>query len=124
MPITTNARSSEWQRAKASGPALFAWRRSMGLNRATFAGLANVSERSLATYEKHTHLPKIARPQVTEAVRLVRALQEIVPAQNLSEWLRTPNPGFDGRKPWSLIRSGERDLIWSMIHQTQQGAFA
>ena len=124
MPTTVKAKSSPWQLAKASGPALFAWRRSVGLNRATFAGLANFSERSLATYEKHKHLPKIARPQVTEAVRLVKALQELVPAQDLSEWLRTPNSGFDGRKPWSLIRSGERDVIWSMIHQTQQAAFA
>jgi uncharacterized protein (DUF2384 family) len=57
-------------------------------------------------------------------VRLVKALLDIIPADELPQWLQTPNPGFDGRTPWRLIENGERDIIWQMIHQTQQGAFA
>lgn len=113
-----------WQNAKESGLALYSWRRSIGLNRATFAQLANFSERTLATYEKHKKLPAKARPQVTEAVRLVKALLQIIPADELPKWLQTPNPGFNGKKPWTLIQNGERDLLWAMIHQTQQGTFA
>lgn len=113
-----------WQRAKESGTALYSWRRSLGLNRGTFARIANFSERTLATYEKHQKFPVAVRPQVTEAVRLVKALLEIIPAENLSAWLQTPNPGFGGRKPWTLIQNGERDVIWEMIHQTRFGAFA
>jgi len=88
------------------------------------ARIANFSERTLATYEKHEKFPVAVRPQVTEAVRLVKALLEIIPAENLSAWLQTPNPGFGGRKPWTLIQNGERDVIWEMIHQTRFGAFA
>ena len=113
-----------WQSAPSAGPALFAWRRSVGLNRPTFARLARLSERTLATYEKHAHLPAAVQAQVTEAVRLVGALLEIIPARALSGWLQTPNPGFDGRMPWALIEAGERDLLWEMIHQTRHGAFA
>ncbi|RFC52497.1 MAG: Protein of unknown function (DUF2384) [Verrucomicrobia bacterium] len=113
-----------WQRARESGIALYSWRRSLGLNRGTFAGIANVSERSLATYEKQDEFPVSVRPQVTEAVRLVKALLEIIPARDLPAWLQTPNPGFTGRKPWTLIQQGERDIIWEMIHQTRYGAFA
>jgi len=113
-----------WQRARESGTALYSWRRAVGLNREMFAQLANFSERSLATYEKHRRLPAAIRPQVNEAVRLVKALLEIIPASDLPKWLQTPNPGFGGRRPWTLIHRGEKDLLWQMIHQTRQGAFA
>lgn len=113
-----------WQQARQNGRALYAWRRSVGLNRAVFARLANFSERSLATYEKQEQLPEVVRPQINEAVRLVKALLEIIPAAGLAAWLREPNSGFGGQAPWALIQQGERDLLWRMIHQTQQGAFA
>lgn len=123
MP-TTQEKPATWQQARTSGRALYSWRRHVGLNRGTFAGLANFSERTLATYEKHKTLPATVRPQVNEAVRLVNALLEIIPAGDLPTWLKAPNPGFGGQKPWTLIQKGERDVIWRMIHQTQQGAFA
>lgn len=113
-----------WKNAKKSGPGLYLWRRAAGLNRPTFAKLANFSERSLATYESRKQLPKTIRPQVNEAARLVEALLELVPGDSLTGWLRTPNPGFGGHTPWALIMRGERDIIWAMIHQTRQGAFA
>jgi len=124
MSLELKSKPASRQQVRNSGIYLFQWRRSHGLNRATFAGLANFSERTLATYEKRQQLPVFIRPQVNEAVRLVQALQEIIPIEKLPEWLRTPNPGFGGRKPWTLIRNGERDVIWKMIHQTRQGSFA
>ena len=124
MGTTSSTKPASWKQAKESGTALFSWRRSIGLSRATFAQLVNFSERSLATFEKEKELPETVRPQVTEAVRLVQALCEIVPADELSKWLETPNPGFGGKRPWTLIQNGERDLVWEMIHQTRQGAFA
>lgn len=110
--------------ANKSGTALYAWRRSLGVNRETFARLANCSERTLATYEKQTKLPAIIQPQINEGVRLLEALVEIIPAEDLQEWLHQPNQGFGGKAPWALILDGERDLIWEMIHQTRQGSFA
>ena len=110
--------------AKSNGSPLGVWRRQTGLNRQTFARLSHVSERSLATYEKTAQVPDAVRPQVTEARRLVEALQELVPADQLPDWLQSPNPGFGGRTPAQLNDSGERDLLWEMIHQTRHGAFA
>jgi hypothetical protein len=124
MGTTSSHTQATPERAQQSGPALFAWRRSVGLNRGTFARLANFSERTLATYEKHSRFPASVRGQVTEAVRLVKALLEIIPSEELSKWMSTPNSGFGGRKPWTLIQAGERDIIWEMIHQTRHGAFA
>jgi transcriptional regulator with XRE-family HTH domain len=110
--------------AKRSGTALYSWRRATGLNRETFARIANFSERTLARYEKRRKLPVPVRPRINEAISLVRALMQIIPSEDLTKWLHTPNPGFDGKKPWTLIKNGERDLLWEMIHQTRHGAFA
>src|ERR1700677_4030966 len=117
MGTSTTERPVTWRRARESGIALYSWRRSLGLNRGTFARLANFSERTLATYEKHNQFPALVRAQVIEAVRLVKALLDIIPAGELPKWLQTPNPGFSGRTPWELIENGERDVIWQMIHQ-------
>lgn len=111
-------------REEKSGDELRALRNAAGLNRPMFAQLAHFSERTLATYEKARRVPAQARPQLTEAERLVEALRELLPDTPLSEWLRKPNPGFGGRAPLALIRAGQRDLLWEMVHQTRQGAFA
>ncbi len=124
MTTATKTRAVTWQRARQSGTALYSWRRSMGINRVTFAKLANFSERTLATYERGPRFPTPIQSQVNEAVRLLHALLEIIPAVELGQWLHTPNPGFRGRKPWTLIERGERDIIWQMIHQTRAGTFA
>jgi DNA-binding transcriptional regulator YiaG len=124
MKTTTKSATVTWRRARESGTALYKWRRLVGINRVTFARLANFSERTLATYEKKPTFPAPIRPQVNEAVRLVQALLEIIPADKLKPWLHTANPGFGGRKPWTLIQNGERDIIWQMIHQTRTGTFA
>ena len=115
---------SSWQQAQRSGLALYSWRKEVGLNRPTFARLASVSERTLATYEKLPQLSAPAKAQVTEAVRLIKALSEFIPVQELAAWLQTPNSGFDGRSPKEMIEAGERDLLWEMVYQTRQGACA
>ncbi len=56
--------------------------------------------------------------------QLKAALQGIIPPEELRTWLSTPNPGFQGETPLALIKSGERDRIWSMIHQTRIGAYS
>ena len=94
------------------------------MNRTTFAWLANISERTLATYEKHPQLSPPTKAQVTEAVRLIKALSELIPVHELAAWLEASNPGFDGRTPKELIEAGEPDLLWEMIYQTRHGAFA
>ncbi|WP_395746579.1 hypothetical protein [Prosthecobacter sp.] len=124
MGTSAAPKSVTWQQARESGTALFVWRRNIGLNREVFARLSNFSERTLATYEKQKKLPAPVQAQVTEAVRLVKALLELIPAEDLPAWLQRRNRGFKGRSPWELIENGERDVIWEMIHQTRHGAFA
>jgi len=110
--------------AKRSGPALMAWRREKGISRPVFATIANCSERTLATYEKKSHFTPPVERQVGEALRLLKALSEIIPAKELKIWLKAPNKGFGNRSPLHLVTEGESDLLWEMIHQSQQSAYA
>ncbi|MCU0795641.1 MAG: MbcA/ParS/Xre antitoxin family protein [Akkermansiaceae bacterium] len=108
-----------------SGPALKLWRQGRGITRPLFAQIADCSERTLATYEGKARLPaKFARP-VEESIRLILALEELAGDNaGLKEWLQKPNAAFDRRTPLSLITAGEVDVLWAMVHQIRQGAFA
>ena len=74
---------------------------------------------------KAERLPaKVVRP-VTETVRLIGALGELAGDQEaLSKWLHAPNEAFADRSPLDLIKAGESDEIWQMVHQLRQGSFA
>jgi uncharacterized protein (DUF2384 family) len=86
--------------------------------------MANCSERKLATYEKQDVLPAPVSRQAMEAVRLLNALEDIIPVDELSGWLAAPNAGFDDRSPIEVIEAGESDLLWDMIYQTRESAYA
>ncbi len=119
--IETPATSLE--AAQHNGSALMSWRREMGINRPTFATIANCSERTLATYEKKPHFPPSFERQISEALRLLKALSEIIPTKELKIWLKTANTGFGNRSPLHIIAEGESDLLWEMVHQTQQSTY-
>jgi hypothetical protein len=108
-----------------SGLALKTWRQGKGIPRPLFAQIADCSERTLATYEGKARLPvKFSRP-VEESIRLILALEELAGDNAaLKEWLQKPNAAFDRRTPLSLIKGGEVDVLWGMVHQIRQGAFA
>jgi uncharacterized protein (DUF2384 family) len=101
------------------------WRKQRGISRKLFAQMADCSERKLATYEAAPKLPpKIKRP-VNETVRLIQALRELAGDDTeLKDWLNCPNPAFGKKTPLTLITHGESDLLWEMVYQLRQGAFA
>jgi uncharacterized protein (DUF2384 family) len=111
--------------AVSSGPALKQWRKQHGISRVQFSKMADISERKMATIEKAPRIPAKAKRPVNETVRLIRAIQELVGNDRaLKEWLETPNPGFDQKTPLELIDHGESDVLWEMVYQVRQGAFA
>ncbi len=108
-----------------SGPGLMAWRRERGISRELFAEMADFSVRKLATYEKQVQLPKRVMRPVTETLRLIQELGELAGDDcALKDWLITPNPGLGKKTPLALLKSGRSDLLWEMVYQLRQGAFA
>ena len=106
-----------------SGIEVMAWRKKRGISRETFSKLANCSVRKLATYEKLDQLPRLVQRETNAVIRLLGALEEIISDTRLTEWLNTPNPGFENATPLDIIEDGKTDLIWEMIYQTREGAF-
>ncbi len=39
----------------------------------------------------------------------------------IGEWLKRPNPAFEGSTPLQVIERGETDRIWRMIWELQTG---
>ncbi|MBD5778784.1 DUF2384 domain-containing protein [Pelagicoccus sp. NFK12] len=99
-------------------------RKTVQLNQQKFAKLSNNSRETLITFEKTGRVSKGAKRGITEAVRLIEALSEIIEPKNIASWLTTTNPNLRNKSPLDLIEEGRVDIIWSIIEETRQGTFA
>ena len=112
------------ERAITSGSALMEWRKKKGISRRLFAEMADCSERTLATCEKAKKIPATVERPVTETIRLIRALNGLAGDDvELKVWLNQNNRAFGDRSPIEVMKNGEADLLWEMVHQIRQGAF-
>lgn len=93
----------------------------LGVSQDELARITGYSIRAIAAWEAGKKLSEAARQKVVETERLRAALAEIVPASDLGEWMRTPNPAFEGQSPIQVIERGEIDRIWRMIIQLDAG---
>jgi hypothetical protein len=62
-----------------------------------------------------------ARRQLIELQRLFAALEELMEKDYVGEWLKTPNPAFEGSTPLQVIERGEADRLWRMVFQLETG---
>ncbi len=92
-------------------------RAKMGLSQLEYSRVAGYSLRSIAGWEGGKPLSESARQKLVETERLRVALSGLMPAFELGEWMRTPNPAFEGQSPIQVIENGEADRIWRMIFQ-------
>jgi len=106
-----------------SGELLSRLRDEMGLNRADFARLVGLSERSVATWESGADLKESSLRTIVEIGRLYAKLrQSFASPEQLATWLKTPNRAFSGSQPLQVIERGEIDRIWRMIYFLESGS--
>jgi DNA-binding transcriptional regulator YiaG len=96
-------------------------RRRFGFSQDELSRITGYSVRAIAGWEAGKKLSEAARQKVVETERLRAALAEFVPAMELGEWMRTPNPAFESQTPIQVIERGEADRIWRMIFQIDAG---
>ena len=101
----------------AAGLDVAAVRRLSGLSQAEFARVSGYSTRAVAGWEAGAALAEPARRRIIELRRLFRALAELMPANELGNWLRKHNAAFEDLAPMHVIERGESDRLWEMIHQ-------
>ena len=92
-------------------------RGTLGLSQVEFSRVTGYSLRSIAGWEGGKPLSDSARQKLVETDRLRAALGEILPPSELGEWMRTPNPAFEGQTPIQVLERGESDRLWQMIFQ-------
>ena len=106
-----------------SGELLAGLRHELGLNRADFARLVGLSERSVATWEAGADLKESSLRTIVEIGRLYAKLrQSFASPEQLATWLKAPNKAFGGSQPLQVIERGEIDRVWRMIHFLESGA--
>jgi DNA-binding XRE family transcriptional regulator len=106
-----------------SGELLSGLRHEMGLNRADFARIVGLSERSVATWEGGADLKESSLRTIVEVGRLYAKLREsFASPEQLTTWLKTPNKAFDGSQPIQVIERGEIDRVWRMIYFLESGS--
>ncbi|MCI0378681.1 MAG: XRE family transcriptional regulator [Gemmataceae bacterium] len=93
----------------------------LGVSQDELARITGYSIRAVAGWEAGKKLSEAARQKLVETERLRAALTELMPAAELGEWMRTPNPAFEGQSPIQVIERGEADRIWRMIIQIDSG---
>jgi len=59
--------------------------------------------------------------RLNEMKRLFTALERLVSPEAIGEWLKEPNPAFDGSTPLQVIERGEADRIWRMVYELESG---
>jgi len=96
-------------------------RRKLGLTRKVFARLTGYSERAIANWEGGVTPDGPGLRRIRETERFQAKLAEVVPPEEISQWLDAPNAAFDGLKPLEVIERGEIDRLWNMIFYLESG---
>ena len=94
---------------------------SFGVTQDAFTRLTSFSPRAVAHWASGRTPGGSAQKRLTELTRLFDALSDMVEAKAIGEWLKRPNPAFDGSTPLQVIERGETDRIWRMIWELQTG---
>lgn len=89
----------------------------LGFSQSELSRITGYSVSAIAAWEAGKPLSEAAKLKINETERLQKALCEILPANQLSDWMRSPNPAFEGQTPIQVIERGESDRIWQMIFQ-------
>lgn len=103
-------------RSVSRTPSVASLRQSLGLTRKLFSRLTGYSERAIAEWESGKEQSDSSRQRLTEIHRLQQALAEVLPPEEVGEWLLWPNEALGGFKPLEVIERGEIDRIWRLLH--------
>ena len=94
---------------------------SFGVTQDAFTRLTGFSPRAVAHWAGGRTPGGSAQKRLNELTRLFDTLSDMVDAKAIGEWLKAPNPAFDGSTPLQVIERGETDRIWRMIWELQTG---
>jgi hypothetical protein len=83
--------------------------------------LTGFSLRAVTNWNQGSKPSASTSRRLNEMKRLFSALERLVSPDAIGEWLKEPNPAFDGSTPLQVIERGESDRIWRMVYELESG---
>lgn len=83
--------------------------------------LTGYSPRSVAKWSEGVLPSPKQEKALVEMDRLLDGLARVLPPEQIGQWLKSPNPAFDGSTPLQVVERGELDRIWRMLYDLESG---
>ena len=87
----------------------------------TLSRMTGFSPRTVAEWASGKEPSAPAKKVFTEMDRLLHALARLMQHKEVGQWLKEPNPAFDGSTPVQVIERGQIDRIWRMLYYAESG---
>jgi DNA-binding transcriptional regulator YiaG len=92
-----------------------------GVRQDTLSRMTGFSPRAVAEWARGKEPSAPAKKVFTEMDRLLDALARLMQAKEVGQWLKQPNPAFDGSTPVQVIERGQVDRIWRILYYAESG---
>ena len=83
--------------------------------------LTGFSPRSVAKWSEGVPPSPKQEKALVEMDHLLDGLARAMPPVQVGQWLKSPNPAFDGSTPLQVVERGEMDRIWRMLYDLESG---
>ncbi len=83
--------------------------------------LTGFSPRSVAKWSEGVQPSPKQEKALVEMDRLLDGLARVLQPAQVGQWLKSPNPAFDGSTPLQVVERGEIDRIWRMLYDLESG---
>ena len=83
--------------------------------------LTGFSPRSVAKWSEGVPPSPKQEQALVEMDRLLDGLARVMQPAQVGQWLKSPNPAFDGSTPLQVVERGEMDRIWRMLFDLESG---
>jgi DNA-binding transcriptional regulator YiaG len=87
----------------------------------TLSRMTGFSQRAVADWAQGKEPSGPAKKAFSEMDRLLDALGRLMRPKEVGNWLREPNPAFDGSTPAQVVERGQGDRIWRMLYYAESG---
>jgi hypothetical protein len=83
--------------------------------------LTGFSPRSVAKWSEGVPPSPKQEKALVEMDRLLDGLARVMRPAQVGQWLKSPNPAFDGSTPLQVVERGEIDRLWRMLYDLESG---
>jgi len=81
--------------------------------------LTGFSPRSVAKWSEGVLPSPKQEKALVEMDRLLDGLARVMQPAQVGQWLKSPNPAFDGSTPLQVVERGEMDRLWRMLYDLE-----